>query len=90
MVKGLTEGRPNLGAAMGRLAEPTWVPNLPLAWPDMHVAWPNVHRAWPNHPMRSRSILAGSTWLPRHNPFVILFAGVFRPKYEAGEVRVDV
>ena len=46
--------------------------------------------AWPNHPVRGRSILAGGTWLPRHNPLVILYAGTFRPRYEAGEVKTDV
>ena len=46
MVKGLTEGRPNLSAALGRLAE------LPLGMPNLHLAWPDMHVAWPNHPVR--------------------------------------
>ena len=91
MVKVLTEGRPNLSAALGRLAELSFrcaEPAFGLAGRARGLA--ERHRAWPNHPMRSRSILPGGTWLPRHNPFVVLFAGAFWPKYEAGEVRADV
>ena len=91
MVKVLTEGRPNLSAAMGRLAQLSSRYAEPASGLAGHArGLAERLTAWPNLPMKGRSILAGSTWLPRHNPFVVLFAGAFWPKYEAGEVQADV
>ena len=87
----LTEGRPNLSAAMGRLAElPSRYAEPASGLAEDARGLAERHTAWPNLPVKGRSILAGSTWLPRHNPFVVLFAGTFWPKYEAEEVRADV
>ena len=42
MVNGLTEGRPNLSMAMGRLAEPYTVYRNREGLAELEKAWPNM------------------------------------------------
>ena len=56
---------------------------------EREKAWPNIKRPGRTCP-KGPKYTGWGTWLPRHESLVILYAGMFWPRYKAGEGKAEV
>ena len=55
---------------------------------ERQIGWPSIKRLGRTSP-RGPKYIGRGTNLPRHKPFVILYAGTYWPRYKAGEGKAE-